>query len=159
MAVRRSVAPARPRLRLAMLLVGGVPSMLGCPANPAPLARSSPRSEATVHYLEIVTHDVDATCALYEGMLGVSFGVPDPDLGQARAAMRADGSVIGIRKPLAEHESPIVRTYVAVTDIAKAVETAAAAGATVAYPPTKQGTYGTFAIVIANGVEHGLWQR
>jgi hypothetical protein len=34
-----------------------------------------------------------------------------------------------------------------------------AAGATIAYPATRQGSQGTFAIVIQGGVEHGLWQR
>ena len=36
-----------------------------------------------VHYLEIVTPDVDATCAAYEKLHGVSFGDPDPVLGNA----------------------------------------------------------------------------
>ncbi len=63
------------------------------------------------------------------------------------------------RKPLAAHEHPIVRTYFAVDDIAQAVKKAADNGATIAYPPTRQGQRGTFAIVIQGGVEHGLWQR
>ena len=29
----------------------------------------------------------------------------------------------------------------------------------IAYPPTRQGNQGTFAIVIKGDVEHGLWQR
>ena len=112
-----------------------------------------------VHYLEIVTEDVDATCALYARVHGLSFGQPDPDLGQARVATRADGSLVGIRKPLAAHETPIMRTYLAVDDIAKAAKEAEAAGALVAYPPTRQGQRGSFAIVIQGGVQHGLWQR
>ena len=32
-------------------------------------------------------------------------------------------------------------------------------GAIVAYPPTRQGQRGTFAIVIQGDVQHGLWQR
>jgi hypothetical protein len=47
----------------------------------------------------------------------LSFGPPDPDLGQARVATRADGTLVGIRKPLAAHEQPIMRTYLAVEDI------------------------------------------
>ena len=31
-------------------------------------------------------------------------------------------------------------------------------GAIVAYPPTRQGARGTFAIVLHAGVQHGLWQ-
>lgn len=37
-----------------------------------------------VHYLEIVTNDVDALTALYQSVHGLSFGPPNPDLGQAR---------------------------------------------------------------------------
>ena len=113
----------------------------------------------TVHYLEIVSNDVDALIGLYERMHGLSFGPPDPDLGQARVATRADGTLVGIRKPLAAHEQPIMRTYLAVDDIEQAVKTAEDAGALVAYPPTRQGQWGTFAIVIQGDVQHGLWQR
>jgi predicted enzyme related to lactoylglutathione lyase len=92
-------------------------------------------------------------------MHGLSFGPPDPDLGQARVATRVDGALVGIRAPLAAHEQPIMRTYVAVEDIQQAVKAAEEQGATVAYPPTRQGRWGTFAIVIQGGVEHGLWER
>ena len=112
-----------------------------------------------VHYLEIVSDDVDALTALYQRTYGLTFGPPDPDLGQARVATRADGTLLGIRKPLAAHEQPIMRTYLAVDDIQQAVKNAEGAGAVVAYGPTQQGTRGTFAIVIQGGVQHGLWQR
>jgi predicted enzyme related to lactoylglutathione lyase len=112
-----------------------------------------------VHYLEIVSTDVDTLVGLYERMQGLSFGSADPDLGQARVATRADGTLVGIRRPLAAHEHPIMRTYLAVEDIQQAVKKAEEHGATVAYPPTRQGQRGTFAIVIQGGVEHGLWQR
>jgi len=110
-----------------------------------------------VHYLEIVTSDVGTLTELYQRMHGLSFGPPDPDLGQARVATQADRSLVGIRKPLAAHEQPIMRTYLAVEDIQQAVNKAEAQGATIAYPPTRQGQRGTFAIVIQGGVEHGLW--
>src|SRR5262245_6967303 len=112
-----------------------------------------------VHYLEIVSDDVDTLTALYQRMLGLSFGPPDPDLGQARVATQADGTLVGIRQPLAAHEQPILRTYLEVEDIQQAAKNAEDAGAIVAYPPTRQGTRGTFAIVIQGGVQHGLWQR
>ena len=73
--------------------------------------------------------------------------------------MWPDGSIVRIRAPLADHESPIMRTYVAVEDIAQAVKAAEARGALIAYPPTKQGGAGTFAIFIEGGVQHGLWER
>jgi predicted enzyme related to lactoylglutathione lyase len=112
-----------------------------------------------VHYLEIVSNDVDNLTALYQRVHGLSFGPPDADLGQARVATQADGTLVGVRKPLAAHEQPIMRTYVTVEDIQQAVKRAEDSGATVAYPPTRQGQRGTFAIVIQGNVEHGLWQR
>jgi len=120
-------------------------------------SESSPRMG--VHYVEIVSNDVDALTETYKRMLGVSFGSPDPDLGQARVATLADGSLLGIRKPLAEHEQPIMRTYLAVGDIERAVKQAEEHGAVVAYPPTRQGQRGMFAIVFQGDVQHGLWQR
>ena len=112
-----------------------------------------------VHYLEIVSNDVDTLTGLYQRMHGLSFGSPDPDLGQARVATRADGTLVGIRKPLAAHEQPIMRSYLAVEDIQQAVKKAEEHGAIVAYPPTRQGQRGIFAIVIQGDVQHGLWQR
>ena len=112
-----------------------------------------------VHYLEIVSNDVDTLARLYQRIHGLSFSPPDPDLGQARVATRADGTLVGIRKPLAAHEQPIMRSYLAVDDIQQAVKDAEDHGAAIAYPPTQQGQRGTFAIVIQGDVQHGLWQR
>ena len=112
-----------------------------------------------VHYLEIVSNDLDTLTALYQRMHGLSFGPQDADLGQARVATRTDGTLVGIRKPLAAHEQPIMRTYLAVEDIQQAVKKAEESGAIIAYPPTRQGERGTFAIVIQGDVPHGLWQR
>jgi predicted enzyme related to lactoylglutathione lyase len=112
-----------------------------------------------VHYLEIVTDDVDTMVGLYQHLHGLSFGPPNPDLGQARVATQSDGTVVGIRKPLAAHEQPIMRTYLEVKDIQRATKKAEQSGATIAYPPTRQGDHGTFAILIQGDVEHGLWKR
>lgn len=116
-------------------------------------------SKSAVHYVEIVSSDVDPLVGLYQSTQGLSFGSPDPDLGQARVASLPDGTLLGIRKPLAAHEQPIVRTYFAVDDIQQAVKKAEAHGAMVAYPPTRQGQRGMFAILIQGGVQLGLWQR
>lgn len=113
----------------------------------------------TVQYLEIVSHDTDAPMELYQLVHGLSFGPPEPDLGHARVATCADGTLVGIRKPLATHEEPIVRSYIAVDDIQRAVTAASENGAVVAYPPTRQGNHGTFAILIQGTLQHGLWQR
>ena len=81
-----------------------------------------------VHYLEIVSDDVDTLIGLYQRMHGLSFGPPDPDLGQARVATHADGALVGIRQPLAAHEQPIVRAHLAVDDIHHAAQQAEDAG-------------------------------
>ncbi len=116
-------------------------------------------SNVRIHYLEIVSNDVDALCAAYKKVHGLEFEPGDPDLGQARVAVQADGSLLGIRKPMAEHEQPTMRTYLEVEDIEKAVKAAEEGGAKIAYPPTKQGKRGTWAIFIQGDVQHGLWQR
>jgi predicted enzyme related to lactoylglutathione lyase len=140
---------------LVLLSIGLLSLSPGCGGESRPDA--DPKSPA--QYVEIVGNDVDALVGLYQRAYGLTFGSPDADLGQARVATRPDGTLVGIRKPLAAHEQPVVRTYLAVEDIQKAVKQAAAAGAEVAYPPTRQGSRGTFAIVFQGGVQHGLWQR
>ena len=112
-----------------------------------------------IHYLEIVCRDVTTQCAALERVHGLSFGPAVADLGQARVATVPDGSLIGVRAPLAEHEQPIIRTYFEVEDIASAVKEAEAAGAMIAYPPTEQGETGTWAIYFLGGLQLGLWQR
>ena len=147
-------------MKSALLAVGLMLMSPGCRYDRrSDAAATEARTTMSIYYLEIVSDDVDAQVALYERMLGLSFGSPDPDLGQARVATRPDGTLGGIRKPLAAHAQPIMRMYLAVDDIRQAVEKAESAGATVAYPPTRQGQRGTFAILIQGGVQHGLWQR
>ncbi len=113
----------------------------------------------SVRYVEIVSNDADSLVGLYSSLHDLSFDPPDPDLGQARVASQGDGTLVGIRKPLAAHEQPIMRSYLEVTDIQSAVKRAEERGAVVAYPPTQQGRRGIFAIVIYGEVQHGLWQR
>ena len=116
-------------------------------------------SNMQVRYLEIVCHDVAEQCAALERVHGLSFGPVMADLGGARLAEAPGGSQIGVRAPLAEHEQPIIRTYLAVDDLARAVKEAEAAGAVIAYPPTQHGDTGTWAIYILGDVQIGLWQR
>jgi predicted enzyme related to lactoylglutathione lyase len=111
-----------------------------------------------IQYLEIVTPDVDAACALYSQMHGVVFGKADQSLGGARTANLAGGGMLGIRAPLRDTEKPIVRPYVLVKDIHASVAAAAEAGAEIAMSPTEIAGYGQFAIVIQGGIESGLWQ-
>lgn len=111
-----------------------------------------------IQYLEIVTPEVDALCGQYSKVHGLSFGEPDENLGGARTAKLTNGGMLGIRGPLRESETPVVRPYVLVDDIEAAVTTAAEAGAEVALPPMQLPGHGTCAIVIHGGIECGLWQ-
>ena len=81
-----------------------------------------------VHYLEIVTPEVDATCAAYEKLHGVSFSAPEAGLGNARTATLANGGLLGVRAPMHETEEPVVRPYLLVDDIDAAATAALEAG-------------------------------
>jgi predicted enzyme related to lactoylglutathione lyase len=112
-----------------------------------------------IHYLEIVTKEVDAVCAAYAAANAVQFGEPDAELGNARTAALPGGGLVGVRAPLRETEEPVVRPYWLVDDIAVAVAAAVGGGGELAYPPTEIPGRGTFAIYLQGGVDHGLWQR
>ena len=111
-----------------------------------------------VHYLEIVSPDVDAVCRAYEAAHGVVFGAPDAALGDARTATLPDGSMVGVRGPMRESEEPVVRPYWLVDDIEAALDAAVAQGVEVAHPPLEIPGKGTFAIYLQGSVQHGLWQ-
>ena len=111
-----------------------------------------------VHYLEIVTKEVDAVCAAYAAATGVQFGKPDAGLGNARTATLPGGGLVGVRAPMRQTEGPVVRPYWLVDDIEAAVAAAVDAGGEVAHPPMDIPGHGTFAIYIHGGVDHGLWQ-
>ena len=111
-----------------------------------------------VHYLEIVSPDVDAICRAYQRAHGAHFTDPDQSLGGARTATLPDGGMVGVRGPLSESEGPVVRPYWLVEDIETAVAHAAAQGATIAHPPLEIPGKGTFAIYIQGSVDHGLSQ-
>lgn len=112
----------------------------------------------TTHYLEIVTPDVDAVCAIYEHMRGITFGDGDPVLGGARTAELDEGGLIGVRPPLRDTEEPVVRPYMLVQDIKAAVDAAEEAGAEIALPAMKLQGHGTCAIVVQGGIDIGLWE-
>lgn len=111
-----------------------------------------------IHYLEIVTEDVDAVCAAYAAASGLEFGDPDPGLGNARTAELPGGGLVGVRAPLRASEEPVVRPYWLVDDIDAAVAAVVEAGGEIAHPPLEIPGHGTFAIYFAGGVQHGLWQ-
>lgn len=133
-----------------------VAAMLSPGCTQSPQAKKG--ETVKVHFLEIVTPDVDSACSLYSMMYGVTFGDSDQDLGGARTAELDGGGMLGVRAPLRDTETPVVRPYVLVDDISAAVSTAAEAGAEIAMTPTQISGYGQFAIVIHGGIESGLWQ-
>ncbi len=111
-----------------------------------------------IHYLEIVTKDVDAVCATCAQLHGVTFGDADAGLGNARTAPLPGGGLIGVRAPMHETEQPLVRPYLLVDDIAAAAKAAEQSGGEIAHPPMEIPGHGKFAIYIQGGIHHGLWQ-
>jgi len=111
-----------------------------------------------IHYLEIVSRDVDGVCRAYESAHSISFSDPDELLGGARTCALPDGSIVGIRGPLRETEDPVVRPYWLVDDIEQAVANLEAEGAKIAVPPMEIPGKGKFAIYILGSNDHGLWQ-
>lgn len=148
-------------LLLALTLVLSACSSTDSPIQQGQLVGNTPETKedaVLVQYLEIVTPDVDATCAALEKMHGVRFGEPDPMLGNARTVDLKSGGRIGVRAPMAEHEVPVVRPYVLVDDIEAALKAAGDAGAEIAMGATEIPGHGKFGIYILGGIQHGLWQ-
>ena len=115
-------------------------------------------SEHTVYYLEIVTADVPATTEFYSKAYGWDFEGEAHELGFARVAKLPDGSLCGIRAPIHDQESAIVRTYLQVADIDSAVKRAAELGAMIALEPMTIAGRGKIAIYVIGGIEQGIWQ-
>ncbi|MDH4049233.1 MAG: hydroxylase [Gammaproteobacteria bacterium] len=114
--------------------------------------------EHALHYLEIVTPDVDAARKLYSEAYGWRFEPAAPELGNAVVATIPGGSLCGIRAPMHEQEKPIVRTYLRVTDVKAAVRSAAKLGAEIALDFMEIPGRGRIAIYRHGGIEQGLWQ-
>ncbi|CCO47960.1 putative Glyoxalase/Bleomycin resistance protein/Dihydroxybiphenyl dioxygenase [Vibrio nigripulchritudo SOn1] len=111
-----------------------------------------------IHYLEIVTPDVDSVCKAYEAAQKINFGGADELLGGARTGVLSDGSIVGVRAPLRKTETPVTRPYWLVEDIEQAVIDVKVQGAEIAVPPLEIPGKGTFAIYILGSIEQGLWQ-
>lgn len=117
-----------------------------------------PVPEHAVHYLEIVTPDVEAACHLYGTAYGWRFQATGAELGNSFVATLPGGALCGIRAPMHDQETPIVRTYLRVADIETAVHGAAQLGAKIALAPVEIPGHGKIAIYLYGGVEQGLWQ-
>lgn len=154
-------------------LLQGTAASIAAPVNSLLLSGCSKTKEAqdkssrqvdpksrtmTIHYLEIVTPDVEAAVALHSRLHGVTFSTPNSDFGGARITELDGGGMLGIRAPLRDTEPPVVRPYYLVDDIEEAVASASDAGAEIAMNPTEMPGHGKFAIFIQGGIETGLWQ-
>ncbi len=124
-----------------------------------PASQTKPDAKTMkIHYLEIVTPNVDAAVALHTQLHGVTFSAPAPNFGGAKIAELDGGGLLGIRAPLRDTEEPVVRPYYLVDNIEEAVASASRAGAEIAMTPTEIPGSGKFAIFIQGGIETGLWQ-
>ena len=113
---------------------------------------------ARPYYLELVTSDVDAVCALHTAAHGADFSDPTPALGGARIAALPNGCRLGVRAPMRPDEAPVTRVYLAVDDLRAATDAARDAGAVVAMDAVPLGEHGQISIVLQGGIDHGLWQ-
>ena len=111
-----------------------------------------------VHYLEIVSTNVEQVCASYEQTLGISFSDMIEELGNARTAALSDGGTLGVRAPMHAAEEPVTRNYYLVADIEKAVEEAGNTGAKIAVPVMDIPGRGKCAILMYGAIQSGLWQ-
>ena len=111
-----------------------------------------------MHYLEIVSTDVDMVCSAYAAANDLQFGEPQAELGNARTARSDDGCIVGVRAPMHDAEEPVVRPYWLVDDIESAVASVVESGGEVALPPMEIPGRGMIAIYILGGAQHGLWQ-
>jgi len=112
-----------------------------------------------VHYLEVVTSNVEQICASYSQTLEVSFSDAVAELGGARTAtLSSGGTLLGIRAPMHDAEEPTTRPYYLVDDIEKAVNEAEKTGAEVAVPPMEIPGRGKCAIIMFGLIQSGFWQ-
>lgn len=114
--------------------------------------------EHAIHYLEIVTPDVDAACVLYSTAFGWRFQSSVPELGNAFVAPLPGGSLCGIRAPLHVTEAPVVRTYIRVNDLETATQEAQRLGATLLLESMDLAGWGKISIYEFGGIQQGLWQ-
>lgn len=114
--------------------------------------------ESPLHYLEIVTPEVEATCRMYAEICGWSFAPPEPALGNARVATLPGGALLGIRAPLSPEEAPVVRPYFRVPDLAAATQAAARHGGCLALDSMELPGRGRIAIQVLGDVQQGFWE-
>jgi uncharacterized protein len=114
--------------------------------------------ENAIHYMEIVTRDVEGARLLYATAFGWRFQPSVPELGNAFVAPLPGGSLCGIRAPLHESEMPTVRTYIRVMDLEAVTREAERSGARVLLESMDLAGWGRISICEFGGVQQGLWQ-
>jgi len=116
------------------------------------------KNPTKLHYLEVVTPDVEKICMSYSQTLGASFSDAIAELGGARTTILSGGVTLGIRAPMHDAEEPTTRPYYLVADIEQAVNEAKNEGAEVAVPPMEIPGRGKCAILFYGSIQSGLWQ-
>ena len=114
--------------------------------------------EHPIHYIEIVTPDIDNLCTIYTKSLGIQFSSMVPELGNAKVSELPGGITIGIRAPMHETETPVVRTYLLVNNLENSVKEAAQSGANILLDRMEIPGRGIIAIYEIGGIQQGLWQ-
>lgn len=111
-----------------------------------------------IHYLEIVSADMDREIELLEATLELNFGDPVEALGRARVAAAPGGGTIGVRAPMHDAEATVARPYFLTDALDEKVAALSSLGAQIALPRMEIEGHGVIAIYIVNGIEYGLWQ-
>jgi len=112
-----------------------------------------------IGYLEIVTPEVEQVCKMIAGSTGVTFGEPNPLLGNAYTANMPDGSLLGVRAPMHDAEEAVTRTYFKTDRIDAATQAAIDAGAELAHPVHELPGICKFSIVFQGDNQFGFWQN
>jgi len=111
-----------------------------------------------IHFLEIVTADVDKQCKVLAAAQGLKFSGPVAEFGNAMVADAPGGGRVSVRAPMHSEETPTIRPYALTDNIEAAVKAAEDAGAMIAMAPTPVPGQGSFAIYFVDDAQHGLWQ-
>lgn len=111
-----------------------------------------------IHFLEIVTSNVEKQVNVLSDTHGLSFSGPIAEFGNAMIADAPGGGRISIRAPMHDQETPTIRPYMLTNDIDESLKAAETAGAMIAMAATEVPGQGKFAIYFVDDAQHGLWQ-
>lgn len=112
-----------------------------------------------IKYLEVVTDKFDETVHAYEASLGLSFEGPIAELGYAKIVKLPNEGMIGVRKPMHESETPVVRPYILVDSLEAELKKIEQTDADIALPFMELPGYGKIAIYFLGENQFGLWQN